>query len=222
MPPLCRMPWSQSARFRSTVSQGYVQTLVRTSLHINDTSSGVHLRSSLPMAPLLDVHDPIPWNRAAQGGLASARASRCRGASPHLQRSFVTHGRSCLTAFPAPLEAERKLSRNVPWNSGPWNSGLFWWSYRPRSGRRGDFAIVVRNRGYPPDGGVCGLFSCLLTVFSHVFSVFSVFSGVFSVFSGVFSVFSGVFSVFSSDDPGVFTLFSGLFPWLFEKSENLA
>jgi len=23
-------------------------------------------------------------------------------------------GRSCLTAFPAPLEAERKLSRNVP------------------------------------------------------------------------------------------------------------
>ena len=43
---------------------------------------------------------------------------------------------------------------------------------------------VSRNRGYPPDGGVCGLFSCLLTVFSYVFSVFS------------------------SDDPGVFTLFS--------------
>src|SRR3989338_3958270 len=67
---------------------------------------------------------------------------------------------------------------------------------------------VSRNRGSPPDGGVCGLFSCLLTVFSYVFSVFS--------------VFSGVFSVFSSDDPGVFTLFSGLFTWLFEKSENLA
>src|SRR3989338_6763330 len=76
--------------------------------------------------------------------------------------------------------------------------------------RRVTALTVSRNRGYPADGGVCGLFSCLLTVFSHVFSVFLFFSGVFSVFS----VFSGVFSVFSSDDPGVFTLFSGLFPWL--------